>query len=77
MLREIVRGLTACATVAVMLLPAACAPATSVTETERTICVGWADSLFRPSRQDTYPTAVGLTRQYGQQAAYCPGLGPK
>lgn len=77
MLKEIVRGLTACATVAVMLPLAACAPAISHTATEREICIGWADSLFRPSRQDTYPTAVGLTRQYRLQEAYCPDLGPK
>lgn len=77
MLRKIVRALIACATVAAMLQVASCAPVTSNTATERAICIGWADSLFRPSRQDTYPTAVGLTRQYRQQEAYCPGLGPK
>lgn len=77
MLKEIVRGLIACAIVAVMLQLAACAPATSYSATEREICIGWADSLFRPSRLDTYPTALGLTRQYDSQAAYCPGLGPK
>lgn len=77
MLKKIARGLTACATVAAMLLLAGCAPKMSATATEREICIGWADSLFRPSRKDTYPTAVGLTRQYDQQAAYCPGVKPK
>lgn len=77
MLKKTVRGLIACGTVAVMLLLAACAPVTSFTATEKAICKGWADSLFRPSRADTYDTAMGLTRQYGQQAAYCPGIPPK
>lgn len=77
MLKKTTRGLTACAIVAVMPALAACAPATSSTATEREICIGWADSLFRPSRADTYETAARLTGQYNQQAAYCPGLGPK
>lgn len=71
------RGLIACATVAAMLPLAACDLPKSSTATERAICIGWADSLFRPSRADTYETAVGLTRQYRQQAAFCPGMGPK
>lgn len=76
MLKEIARGLTACALVAVMLMLASCAPPTSTTETEREICLGWYDSLFLPSRQDTPATAELLTRQHWQQVAYCPGVGP-
>lgn len=76
MLKEIARGLTACVLVAVMLTLASCAPPTSATATERAICLGWYDSLILPSRQDTPATAEGLTRQYWQQGAYCPGIGP-
>lgn len=75
MLKEIARGLTACALVAAMLVLASCAPPTSATATEREICLGWYDSLILPSQQDTPTTAEGLVRQYWQQSAYCTGIG--
>lgn len=56
-----------------MLLLAACGPATSSTATEREICIAWRDSLIRPSRADTEDTQAALTSAYWVQAAACPG----
>lgn len=73
-MRVTIRKLAAFAIASTLLGAGSCDPARSFSETRREVCETWGEGLFRPSRTDTEATAVGLTLQYGDHSAACPGI---